>query len=191
MNPIGLLLLWAAAKSGTGTAGSKPDQAVNAYKVPAWMLMVVDLGTGGLSLVLADQEQTGFVTDGTRVVTLRYGTMDKANVALAHFKDNKPKEAVSAKYYGGPNAVVIKSPHIATTVFDADNIATVDSGKFLGKCFQGTTQTCSALISKILSAGINLDPAPLAVVGRDYTLHHGRVPPKARSWREVMHFLNR
>ena len=190
MNPIGLLLLWAASKGGGGTGTTKPDQAVNAYQVPAWMLMVVDLGTGGLSLVLADQEQVGFVTDGTKVVTVRYGTMDKANVALGHFKEGKPKDTLLAKYYGAPNAVVIKGPHIATTVFDADNIATVDSGKFLGKCFQGTTQTCSALISKILGAGINLDPSPAALSGRDYTLHHGRVPAQARSWTEALEFLH-
>jgi hypothetical protein len=188
MNPFLLLLLAQAM----GKSTQKSDQAVNAYKIPNWMLTVVDLGTGGLSLVLADQEQVGFVTDGTRVVTVRYGTADKAAVALAHLNAGAPREAIQAKFWAGPNAVVIKSPHLSTIVFDADNISTVESGHFLGKCFQGTQLSCSALISKILAAGINLDPAA-AVVGRGgaHLLHRGRVPARAQRWQEVLQFLDR
>lgn len=190
MNPALLFLLFAAAK-GAG-AGGKSDQAVNAYKIDNWGIMVIDLGTGGLSLVLADKINVGFVTDGTRVVTVRYGTMANALVTLPRLNDGSARSPLDAKFWAGPNAVVIKGAHISTIVFDADNIATVETGHFLGKCLQGTQASCSALISKILAAGINLDAAP-AVVGRGggYTLHHGRIPAHSHKWREVLQFLDR
>lgn len=180
-----LILMAAIAQQG------KADQPVSAYQIPFYGLFVIDLGTGGLSLVFA--EEVGFVTDGSKIVTLRYGIMAKAQEKIPQLTAAQPHVTLDAKYWAKPNAVVFKGPHIATTVFDADNIATVDSGHFLAHCFQGTQATCSALISKVLAAGINLDPAP-AVVGRGragHSLHHGRVPAHAHSWREVMQFLDR
>jgi hypothetical protein len=186
MNPFLLLLLAQAM----GKSTQKSDQAVNAYKIPNWAIHVIDLGTGGLSLVLA--EEVGFVTDGTKVITVRYGPPDKATWHLPHLKDANAHVPVAAKFWAGPNAVVVKSPGVATFVFDADNIATVDSGHFLAHCFQGTQLTCSALISKVLAAGVNLDPAA-AVVGRGgaHLLHRGRVPAHAQRWQEVLQFLDR
>jgi hypothetical protein len=185
-HPALLFLLFAAAR-----AGGKSDQVVNAYKIPNWAIHVIDLGTGGLSLVLA--EEVGFVTDGTKVITVRYGPPDKATWHLPHLKDGNAHVAVAAKFWAGPNAVVVKSPGVATFVFDADNIATVSSGHFLAHCFQGTQLTCSALISKVLAAGINLDQAAAVVGARGgaHTLHHGRVPSHAHKWREVLQFLDR
>lgn len=163
MDPITIFfMLWALAQGSS----SKILQSVNAYKIPNWAINVIDIA--GVSLVLA--EEVGFVTDGTNILKLRYGTLDKAKWHLPHLTDNNPHEQTEATYYYPPlNATVIRSPHVATIVFDKDNIATVESGHFLGHCFQGTPQSCSSLITKILAAGVNLskaqEPASRKVAG--------------------------
>lgn len=185
MDPIAvfLFLLAAAKGAGTGTTPAPAVASLPAYTIPFYAMLVVQLSDTN-KLVLMDKVNTGFVTDGTKVLVLRYGAADKAQQGLTWLKDtSKPQGALTAQYYTALNATVVRGPGLATIVFDAQNIGTVDdTGKFLGKVFQGTTQTVSAVISKLIAAGADLSKmAGTTTVGRRHSLG------EALSWLDGEH----
>jgi hypothetical protein len=176
-----------------------------AYKIDTYAMLVVQL-SGTNKLVLMDKVNTGFVTDGVKVLVLRYGTMDHAQQGLKWLGEGKPQTPMTAQYWTGPAGIVLRGPGISTSVIDNTNIATVDdTGKFLGQVFQGTTQSASALITSLLGAGADLSKQAAVhgldeVIGwldggphpghRTHHAHHApHVPQGYHRAQKVLHFF--
>lgn len=199
MNPLlGLTALYALNKN-QGVAAS--DMSLTAYALPAWGWMVIRL-PWDMWIVLGND--CGFNTNAkmpTSVFVKRYGTDPVALTAEGKLKSYlaavtlTPREMAVANWWAVPRLISVKWRGSVWVLDEQSNVATVDKGHFLGKCLQGTTVSCSDMISKVLQQpGANLEPLQGAIVGRgaghQQVLHHGRIPPRAHSWREAIQFLN-
>jgi hypothetical protein len=173
MHPA-LLLLGLQALNKQGAASE--DTNLSAYALTTWGWLVVRL-PWDMYVVIGND--FAFNTNNKGVFQLRYGSDATAQKAWTSFKQYlnlapalpgsqllPQRETAFARWYANPRLIGVKWRGFVWALDEHNNIATVTSGHFLGKCLQGTQTSCSDLISTLLKQpGADLVPLTSSTVG--------------------------